>query len=242
MDEGGLLALFSIFAAVVAVLLQLTRLGWQRGGAVASLLIPITLHTQVELPFYISTFHWLVLLVMLYVCFYFGARSREVRLSLGAERLITGSVFIAVPLVSVFLMHSLLAQTGIMQYLKGRGTQPSHLSIALNNLYFRETGEYFTMRAVLYSGLQNQNAEQVTLFSEWAQSFLRQLPDIQIYKDLAIALQYSGRQNEAQALLDKAHSIYPGENSVASMRETLINGGLLYRFTNSDEVNKEPTE
>ena len=239
MDEGGLLAVFSIFAAVFAVLLQLIKLGWQRGGAVASLLIPITLHTQVELPFYISTFHWLVLLVLLYVCFYFGARSKEVRLSLGAERLITGSVFVVVPLVSVFLMHSLLAQTGIMQYLKGRGTQPSHLSVALNNLYFRETGEYFTMRAVLYSGLQNQNAEQVTLFIQWAESFLRQIPDIQIYKDLAIALQYSGRQEEAQALLDQAHSIYHGEKSVAAMHETLLSGGLLYRAANSEDGKNE---
>ena len=239
MDEGGLLAFLAIVAATIAVLLQLVKLGWQRGGALAALLLPITLHTQVELPFYISTFHWLVLLVLLFVCFSFGARTRRVNLSLGATRLVTGSVFVIVPLVSVFLTHALLAQTGIMQYLKGRGTQPAHLNVALSDLYFREAGEYFTMRAVLYTGIQSQNSEQVSLFNDWSEVFLNQLPDIQIYKDRATALQFLNRESEAEALLDLAHKIYPGDSSISAMRAAFEKGELLYKRTGVSAANPQ---
>lgn len=228
MDEGGLLAVFAISGAVIAVALQLYRLGWQRGGAIAALLIPIAFHTQVELPFYISTFHWLVLLVLLYLCFYFGADALALKLTNSARRLITSAVLIVVPLSSVFLMHSLTAQTGIMQYLKGRGSKPIHLNIAMNNLYFRESGEYFLMRAVLYSGIQDKNLEQVEMFSEWAESFLYQVPDLQIFKDQAIGLQFLGEPEGAQRLLDQAHSIYPGDKSLGFMLEALENGKVLY--------------
>ena len=224
MDEGGAVALGAILLGVLAVALQLYRQGWQRGGAIAALMLPIALHTQVELPFYISTLHWLVLIVLLMVCFTPGARVQRVRLSLGARRLISGSVFVVVPLVSVFLTHSLLAQTGIMQYLKTRGAQPVHLNHALNNLYFREMGEYFTMRAVLYSDIQQGLHTNLPVFIEWAQAFLTQLPDIQIYRDLAVALQYEGRADEAVALITRASQIYPGEKMLADTYARLIEG------------------
>ena len=229
MDEGGLIALAAIFAASLAVLLQLVRLGWQRGGAVAALLVPIALHTQVELPFYISTLHWLVLLVLLVVCFYPGAQQKPVKLSVGAMSLIKGSVFVVVPLLSVFLSHSLLAQTGIMQYLKGRGAQPAHLNVALNNLYFRETGEYFTMRALMYSDIQQGKTDNLGLFVAWAEPFLEQIPDIQIFQDLAIAHQQLGNSESALAAIGRAHAIYPAQQQVAEVRERLFRGDRLVR-------------
>jgi len=229
MDEGGLVALGAILAGWLAVALQFRCLGWQRGGAVAALLFPIALHSQVELPFYISTLHWLVLLVLLAVLFYPGSKVKPVKLSRSAGYLVTGSVFVVVPLVSVFLAHSLLSQTGIMQYLKGRGAQPAHLNYALNNLYFRETGEYFTMRALMYSALHQGKKDNLGLFVEWAEPFLQQIPDIQIFQDLAIAYQQLERSDEALAVIERAHAIYPAQKQVAEVRERLLRGERLVR-------------
>mgnify|MGYP003386868829 CR=1 FL=1 len=58
MVEGGLLALIGIILIVIAIISALKYCGTSRGGAYAALLIPISLHTQVELPFYGSTIHW----------------------------------------------------------------------------------------------------------------------------------------------------------------------------------------
>jgi len=229
MDEGGLVALGAILLGGLAVLLQLTSLGWQRAGIFAGMLVPIALHTQVELPFYISTLHWLVMLVILALVFFPGTQRRRLKLSRSAKQLLVGVAFIIVPLASVFLSHSLLAQTGIMQYLKGRGSQPAHLNYALNNLYFRETGEYFTMRALMYSELHAARTDNLSLFTEWADSFLEQIPDIQVFQDLAIALQQLGRNDEALAVIERAHAIYPGQKQVAEVRTRLLAGEQLFK-------------
>lgn len=227
MDEGGLVALAAILAGALAVALQLIRLGWQRGGALAALLLPITLHTQVELPFYISTLHWLVLLVLLAVCFVPGSQPRPVQLSGAAQRLLLATVFIVVPGLSTFLAHSLLSQTSIMQYLKGRGAQPQHLNYALNNLYFRETGEYFTMRALLYSALHQQQPQLVSSYISWAEGFVEQIPDIQIYKDLAVAYQSQGEVEKSLNIIARAHAIYPGDAGIAEVQRKLQAGEAL---------------
>ena len=217
--EGGVIALIAISCAVAAVILQLYRLGWQRGGLTAALLLPIAFHTQVELPFYISTFHWIVLVVLLFVCFYPGARVKPVNLSMGASKLITIMALSVPPLVTVFLMHALVSQTGIMQYLKSRGSQPQHLNFALNNLYFREQGEYFMMRAVLHNGIERGDQVAVNHFVNWAKDFLEQIPDIQIFHGLAAAYEYLGDKEQALQIINRATSIYPAVESLRSFKE-----------------------
>jgi len=187
----------------------------------AALLLPIAFHTQVELPFYISTFHWIVLVVLLFVCFYPGARVKPVNLSMGASKLITIMALSVPPLVTVFLMHSLLSQTGIMQYLKSRGTQPQHLNYALNNLYFREQGEYFMMRAVLHSAIKRDDQSAVNQFISWAQEFLVEIPDIQIFHDLALAFEYLGDKKQASQIINRATSIYPAVKSLQTFKAKL---------------------
>ncbi|NVK00875.1 MAG: O-antigen ligase C-terminal domain-containing protein [Oceanospirillaceae bacterium] len=236
MIEGGVVALVAIACAVAAVFLQLYRLGWQRGGLTAALLLPITLHTQVELPFYISTFHWIVLVVLLFACFYPGAKTKPVRLSGGASKLITIMALSVPPLVTVFLMHSLLSQTGIMQYLKSRGTQPQHLNYALNNLYFREQGEYFMMRAVLYSGINRAEKRDVEAFVDWAEPFLEQIPDIQIFKDLSVAYQYIGNDSDASKVIERASAIYPADRSISEVKAKLKDGEPLATFSSQASV------
>ncbi len=225
--EGGLMALLSIAAAVVAVFLQLWRMGWQRGGAVAALLLPITLHTQVELPFYISTLHWLVLLVLLVVCFTPFSQVKPLGLSASARGLVSGVSVLSVPLVTMFLVHSLVAQTGIMQYLKSRGAQPFQLNYVLNNLYFRETGEYFSMRALLYSQIQQKKHEHIAAFISWAEQFLHQIPDMQIFRDLAVAYEYEGRNDEAKAVIARARAIYPEVELLVDANKVISSGGSL---------------
>ncbi|MBR9885446.1 MAG: O-antigen ligase family protein, partial [Oceanospirillales bacterium] len=112
MIEGGALALLSIAAAALAVVWQLAQLGWQRGGAMAALLAPIALHTQVELPFYISNIHWIILLILLFICFQSGRRVSQLRLSTPAKNATSITTLIRAPLLVAFLTHALLANAG----------------------------------------------------------------------------------------------------------------------------------
>jgi len=230
--EGGVVALIAIGLAVLAVALQIYRLGLQRGGLCVGLLLPIALHTQVEFPFYISTLHWLVLIVLLFVCFYPGATVKRVGLSPSASTLLLASSIIMPSLLTVFLMNSLLSQTGIMQYVKFRGSELHHLRFALNNLYFKEQGEYIVMRSTLLGGMSSGAKEEVEIFVNWAENYLSQKPDIQLFRNQAVAYQYLGRFDEAKSIINHASSIYP-ENPQLSDALRRINAGELLEPTSA---------
>jgi O-antigen polymerase len=227
MDEGGLVALLAIGIAVIGVVLQLIRLGWGEGLALAALLLPIALHTQTELPFYISTYHWILLSILLAVLFSYRTTLKPIKLSSGATTLLKGTPLVFVTVLVLFLVHSLLSQTGIMQYYKQRGTEPTHLRFALNNVYFKELGEYFVMRSSLYGAIEHQDEKGVLGFIEWGESYLEQIPDIQLYRDVAIARQNIGDESGALALIAEAKAIYPKDLSIEDTHRRIEAGERL---------------
>lgn len=225
--EGGSLALLAIAAGAAAVLWQLIQLGWQRGLALAALLLPITLHTQVELPFYISNVHWLVLMFLLFLCFQSGRRQRPAPFSESARITILGSSVLLPALLITFLTHSLLANAGIIQYMRSKGTQPVHLQTALDNLYFRELGELLWMRTLLYQDIHLKQQDNTALFIEWANQYLEQIPHKQVYQDLARAYLHQGKQQEALRTMARARAIYPKDETLSSLQQQIERGELI---------------
>jgi len=62
---------------------------------------------------------------------------------------------------------------------------------------------------------------------EWVEPFLEQIPDIQVFQDLAIAHQQLGNSESALAVIERAHAIYPAQQQVAEVRERLLRGERL---------------
>jgi len=65
--EGGLMSALGLLSVLIAIILTLKNLPPSRRYAYLALLLPITLHTQVELPFYSSANHWFVFLILLFI-------------------------------------------------------------------------------------------------------------------------------------------------------------------------------
>ncbi|MCX4187789.1 O-antigen ligase family protein [Methylophaga sp. OBS4] len=86
--EGGILAGLGLLLVFIGVLKNLKSLPHSRRYAYAALLIPIALHTQVELPFYISAVHWFLFLLLLFVVMQPGRQRFRVGLSLAASKLV----------------------------------------------------------------------------------------------------------------------------------------------------------
>lgn len=240
MIEGGLLALVSIAAAAVAVVWQLIQMGWQRGAAMAALLAPIALHTQVELPFYISNVHWIMLLILLFLCFQSGKRERGLNLSRPAQSGIRVTTLVATPLLIMFLAHAVLASAGIVQYMRSKGTQPKHLAPALNDFYFREMGEYFWMRSVLYRELHQNTKEHTQEFIDWAQRYTQQSPDKQLYTDIARAYLHLGEKQRAIKTLTHVRAIYPDDRQLEKFEEAVVSGKLTTDTNNEASPSQLP--
>lgn len=224
MIEGGVLALLSIAAAAIAALWQLIQMGWQRGVAMAGLLIPITLHTQVELPFYISNVHWFVFLFVLFLVFQPGSKTKPLNMSSSARSVCSASSVLLPSLLAVFLTHSLLANAALVQYMRSKGTELKHLQPVLDDFYFREIGQFYLLRTLLYTDIHNGTHKNTQDFIDWAENFLAQIPDKQTYQDLAKAYLHQGEKSQAIATLDEVHAIYPDDQRLANYTEQVKAG------------------
>ena len=61
-------------------------------------------------------------------------------------------------------------------------------------------------------------------FIEWGEAYLEQIPDIQLYRDVAIARQNIGDEEGALALIAQAKAIYPKDRSIEDTHRRLEAG------------------
>ncbi len=207
--EGGLLALAAIFFVAGAVLWRLWQLGWQRGGAYLALLLPITLHTQVELPFYISQLHWLLFICL--IALIASHRRRVASFGLSSFGRATGlAIALVFPvLATVFFTHSLLANKANMDFQLAKVKDVSKLEFPSTNIYFAENTAFLHMQTLLRYGLQTGNTNALNAYIPWAQEHLQYIPDAAVYIGLPLALHKLGRFEEAYRVMDRAIAVYP---------------------------------
>ena len=187
MIEGGLLVLAGILIVIVGIILALYRCGFQRGGAYAAMLIPISLHTQVELPFYISAVHWFLWLFLIYLVLRHSSRTINVTFSAAVTwSLRTVAVIFAIG-VTLFMINTARAQADLYSFLHDRNKQPPYLQLALNNLYFKPVAEQLAMRSMLYASIENNDRARVKIFETWAQEYVEINPELKMYEDLISA-------------------------------------------------------
>ena len=187
MIEGGLLAVAGILVFAVGVFIALYRCGFQRGGAYAAMLLPISLHTQVELPFYASSLHWFVWLFLIYLVLMHQTKKVEIRLSQAASRLLQILALVFAASTTIFMVNTARAQADLYDFLYDENVKPPYLQKALNNLYFRPLAEQVAMRSNLYANIENGNRKGVENFVVWAEDYVSKSPELKMYEDLISA-------------------------------------------------------
>ncbi len=221
--EGGLLSIAGILIAAIATFYQLYQAGWQRGTGYAALLIPIVLHSQVELPFYISNTHWLVLLFLLFVINQHNKLSRSTDgLSLAAQKTLPAVVITTAVIVNAFLVHALYSYTGLITYLRDQKRPQQHLESALLNPYFRDYATYLTLKQNMYHGFDQDNAQPVVEYISWATHHLKVSPQVPVYMDLAVAYGALNQLEKRDDVMREAMSIYDSNRSLQGLQARFL--------------------
>ncbi len=184
--EGGFLALSGLMMIALAIVKEARRLG-MRGIAYVALLLPITIHTQVELPFYISSLHWFTFIFLLYLLLSHRLKVVETLFSPSLEKLISFGCILLPILSSLFLIDVARAQKDIYNFVKDIESDTPPLSIALSNLYTKNYAEQLAMRSMLYNAIEQHDKEKVQLFENWAMDFVIKSPELKMYEDLISA-------------------------------------------------------
>ncbi|MBD3634630.1 MAG: O-antigen ligase C-terminal domain-containing protein [Methylophaga sp.] len=215
MVEGGLTAILGIIFVVTGVIVALRKSGASRGWSYLALLIPISLHTQVELPLYMSAVHWFALLLLMALPFVHLSRQRNNGMTMYAQKLSAITVLTLTLIFVLFLTHTIRANWDFVAFYKGKQSE-NPLPIAKQNPYLSEQAQWIDMSAMMYSSIQYGLRENVVYFTKWGEQLLQQRPDVDLYIKLTDAYEFLGDKEHYCETAKQGLAIYPQSERLKS--------------------------
>jgi len=216
--EGGAVTVAGLLLIFIATLLSLKQLPPSRLYAYAALLFPITLHTQVELPFYISAEHWFVFLILLFVIFQPKRYVKTLILSNSARNLIKIIAISSGTLSLLFLSHTMAANLEFKRHIMKNtpiGEEP--FSIAMQNPYFKTLATNTMMSSLFHSSIKYGLKDNVRLFAEWGKNEIRHNPHFLFYRLTTQAFLFLGESDRACSIAKEGQSIYPADMTIKKL-------------------------
>jgi O-antigen polymerase len=221
--EGGVVIVSGILAAIVAVLSGLIACGRRRAAGYIAMLLPVTLHTQVELPFYISSIHWFLWLFLIFVVMRHQTFTKSLSMSAAASKLVQASGLTLFVGSLYFLHHSSRAQTDIWNYVNRQADNSSRLEIALGNHYFGGKAEELAMRVSLYNAVAADDTGQIMQYIQWSSNRLAIRPTLKLFEDLNYAFTHLNDHESQCEVIKLGLSMYPVNKSLRQLNQSCIN-------------------
>ncbi|MBL1321746.1 MAG: O-antigen ligase C-terminal domain-containing protein [Methylophaga sp.] len=216
--EGGLVAGIGLLLFLIAILLTLKNLPPCRRYAYAALLLPITLHTQVELPFYISASHWFVFLIILFAIMHPYNHRRRVILSAAARMLIKVLVIFGGLSVAIFLSHTMASTLEFKDFILKKSSADKSFPVSIQNPYFKQLATETMITSLFYASAKHGLDDNVRAFAEWSEQELKANPHILYYKLTVEALSYLQKNKHACAITREGLTIYPDDEALQTIR------------------------
>lgn len=219
--EGGLLALIGIVIAMVSVLCLTVKHKKRRSLAYLALILPITFHTQVEHPFYISSFHWFIWLSLLFILLNHHLAVKHKSLSLVANNSLRGLNIVLLFISLSFLWQTAQAQQQFYKYIIQEQQSPT-LDMALSNLYFKTYAEQIVMRTHLHDAIGKKDAEKLFQIVNWFEFELKKKPELKLFEDVIngyFALDMAQKRCES---VDKSLLYYPAHKVLQDLQSECL--------------------
>ncbi|WP_198245183.1 PglL family O-oligosaccharyltransferase [methane-oxidizing endosymbiont of Gigantopelta aegis] len=204
--EGGLVAVAGLMVILIVVCKALYQCGFSRGGAYMAMLFPITLHTQVELPFYISSVHWFLWLFLIYLVFRHQLKTVPLKISKMALTSLQAFILVLGLAGSAMLIHIEKAEREIFKYMYATD---GNLQFALHDFYFNRFAEKLLMQSLLYQSIEHHDTSKIPLFINWAEKAIKQNPELGMFIMLSDAYGFIGNKDKQCQTAKKGAAIYP---------------------------------
>ncbi|WP_302138759.1 PglL family O-oligosaccharyltransferase [Halomonas alkalicola] len=207
--EGGLLPVLALLAFALWV-------GWRviaRGPSgekwlLLALLVPLSVHTMLELPFYHSLAHWVVMLLMIGLvsqrCW--ATKERGNRYTFG----IRVGAWLAVPVLWVFMGTHMQALGKIGEYIQSNGEKAAALTEIKNPFGVENEINALLMNQRLTIAYHLHWKEPAEDYIKWAVEQSEKRPSLELYKDMKKAYRVIGKE-KYNKFMAKAKRIYPNE-------------------------------
>mgnify|MGYP000019846607 CR=1 FL=1 len=211
--ECGVIAGMGLLIVLIGIILVLKRLDWQRGGAYMAILLPMGLHTQVELPLYTSAIHWMLLLFLVMMMFNHIVFYKCLHMSAIAIKLANFLAAMLIVLALLFLAHTIQSHYDYIDFYQETKPNQEPFRNASVNPYLRAETQWINMSSVLYSSMQLGFPDNVRAYVKWGELLLVEKPDVKLYEKLADSYRYLGDFNAFCNVINRGLLLYPDNTS-----------------------------
>jgi len=207
--EGGTIAGIGLLALLVSVIVALRQIGWHRGGAYLAILLPISLHTQVELPFNGSAIHWFMFIFILTVITTSNPIIKKQDLTISARRSSSLVLALLMLLGFVFFAHTLRSQYDFTEFYQKLNLDKPAFPYALQNPYLGEEARWLQMSEFLFLSMDAELQNNVKQYTLWGEERLLEKPTVELYEKLVDAYQFLGNKVAYCATAEHGLASYP---------------------------------
>ncbi|WP_439503469.1 Wzy polymerase domain-containing protein [Methylophaga sp.] len=219
--EGGLLALMGILISIFSVMRVVLKHKQQRSFVYLALILPITFHTQVEHPFYISSFHWFLWLTLLFVLLNNHVVIKQNSLSLATNKSIRGLALLILAVSVFFLGQTAQAQQQLYQFLS-QSKQSPQLNHALNNLYYKTYAEQIVMRSHLHDAIAREDEGKLIQIVSWFETELNKKPELKLFEDVINGYIALEKPEKSCQTIHKSLDYYPANNVLKDLHQDCL--------------------
>ena len=207
MVEGGIAPLIGLLIIAGGFLIMIWRAKSPEAWATAGLILPILIHTQLELPFYLSLIHWFLFLFLLYCI---DEEYGEILVKKMPLKIVPRIVAILIPGITILYMITVL-QTGfvITKYERSRFKDHDLLLSAWNPKSWHKKYDTIVMTLQLNIARKTKNSEGFQDYIQWAEGYVKHSPYPFIYYDLAKAYEAIGDKEKAWEVYNYAKYLFP---------------------------------
>ena len=214
--EGGAVALLGIIIALLSVTIFIVRAKYNRLWIYLALLVPISMHTLVELPFYTSSLHWFVWLFLLFALLNHHCLEKRVVLSSKMRLTIKLALCLFVPLIFLFLFHSYQSQKGINDFARKKSSDVA-LEDGLGNPYFKVKAERLLINAYLINAIEKDDDESVLQVLNLLNKHVDMRPEPQLFEALANGYEFLNLNNERCLSIKHGLNMFPANRRLLDL-------------------------
>lgn len=206
--EGGLLPVLALLAFAGWTGWQLFRHG--PGGnrlMLAATIVPLTLHSMTEYPFYHSQASWLSFLIFtgLIAGNAFPTKQRSYRYTFSIKII----AYLAMPLTVIFMLTTLQSLLAIEKYLESGNKDVSQLSTITNPLAISREANFLTMTHQANNAIAMRMDGMIEDYLEWAESQHAAQADKQTLEKMVKAYSALEKDQAASTTMATLNYLFP---------------------------------
>ena len=206
--EGGIISLIGILFIVGSFLNIIWNAKKTRAWSYLILLLPITIHLQLELPFYISAIHWFTFIFLTFIVD--AEYGTEYEIAINAPALFRVFSIIFPLIVCTYMLTTLQTMSLMTKYERTGYKNPFLLASGLNFHALQKKYETLVMKLNLENGKQTKDENKIKAYIQWAENFIQHSPYLFIYYDLATAYEAMNDRKTGWEIYNHAKYLYPG--------------------------------